>query len=380
MESLASVPPETRSRAEEAARKVARLRQLLRREGAAACVLMRVANFAWLSAGGRSFIPLTADTGAAWAVVTPERVAVVTSNIEAARLAEEELAGLGWEVLAYPWWEGSATARVRELAGDDAPVLADGPLPGARDVGGEVATLRALLGPEEQRRAAAVGRETAEALEACCRALRPGDTEFVVAGRLAQECYGRGLEPVVHLVAADERAHSRRHPLPTARRVARYAMVVVCGMRDGLVLSATRLVHFGPVGDDLRRRWEAAARVDAEMIAASRPGATAGAILAVAQQAYARAGFPDEWRYHHQGGLAGYASREWRATPGGGEVLAAGQIVAWNPSVAGAKSEDTVLIRGTGLPTVLTATGAWPTATLRTDGGDAVPRPEILVV
>jgi Xaa-Pro aminopeptidase len=367
-----------RTRAAEVADKVAQVRDLLRREGAVAMAVGRVSNFAWLSAGGRSFIPVTGDVGAAWVVVSADRVVVCTSNIEAARLAEEELDGLDWEVQARPWWEGAPLAEVQRVVGGAGPVLADAPLPGARDAAAELARLRARLCPEEQLRAAAVGRDTAWALEDCCRAIARGDSEFAIAGRLAKECYARGIEPVVHLVAADDRVFTRRHPLPTDRRVAHYAMVVVCGMRAGLVLSATRLVHLGPVPPELRRRWEAAARVDAEMIAASRPGVTAGQVLAVAQEAYARLGFPEEWRQHHQGGLAGYASREWRAVPGGPEPLAAGQIVAWNPSVAGAKSEDTVLVRDAGPATVLTATGAWPVRGFTAHSGDAIARPEIL--
>lgn len=371
------------SRDAEVTGKLARARTLLASHGAGALVLTRVDNFAWVTGGGRSFISSATDTGAAWAVITPDRSWIVTSNIEAARIAEEEVAGAGWEVLPYPWWgpgPGPALRASLDAVHASGPLLADGPLPGAIDVAAEIAALRVHLGPEEQHRAAAAGRDTAEALEACCRALQPGDTEFATVGRLAAECYARGIEPVVHLVAADERARSRRHPLPTMRRIEAYALVVVCGMREGLVLSATRLVHFGPPPEDLTRRWRAAAHVDAAMIANSRPGRTAGEVFATAQQAYRQAGFPDEWRLHHQGGLTGYASREWRATPGGHQTIQAGQMLAWNPSVAGAKSEDTILVLDQGLPQVLTRSGQWPEIEIETQGGWRVARPAILTV
>jgi len=366
-------------RAAEAAEKVSRLRTLLHAHQADAIVLTRIANFAWLSCGGRSFINVAAEGGAAGIVVTPRRVAVITSNIEAARLREEELGGLDWEVLAYDWWDGAAMGRrLRDLVGADARLLCDGGLPGATEVGRDITALRTRLTVAEQARATGLGRDTALALEACCRAVRPGETEFAIAGRLAAESYARGIEPVVHLVAADERVYTRRHPLPTAAAVEKYVMVVACGLRDGLVVSCTRLVHFGPVGGDLDRRWRAAAQVDAEMIAATRPGATAGQVFAAARAAYAATQFDEEWRNHHQGGLAGYASREWRAVPDGAEVIHAGQIFAWNPSVAGAKSEDTVLCAAEGPARVLTETGGWPLADLETSGGVVVRRPGIL--
>ena len=96
------------------------------------------------------------------------------------------------------------------------------------------------------------------------------------------------------------------------------------------------------------------------MILGTRPGTTAGEVLAAAQRAYARVGFPDEWRLHHQGGAIGYQPREYNAFPGSPEVILANQAFAWNPSICGTKSEDTILAGPAG-PEVLTcASGDWP--------------------
>ena len=62
---------------------------------------------------------------------------------------------------------------------------------------------------------------------------------------------------VVNLIATDERIFNFRHPLPTHKRLERYAMLVLCGRQRGLVCSITRLVHFGRLPDDLRRKAEA---------------------------------------------------------------------------------------------------------------------------
>jgi len=57
-------------------------------------------------------------------------------------------------------------------------------------------------------------------------------------------------------------------------------------------------------------------------------------------------GFADEWKLHHQGGPAGYEPREFVATPITDNVISAGQVFAWNPSITGGvKSEDTVFDR-----------------------------------
>jgi antitoxin VapB len=60
------------------------------------------------------------------------------------------------------------------------------------------------------------------------------------------------------------------------------------------------------------------------------------------------------------------------ANPGSNEVVAAGQVYAWNPSITGSKSEDSVLITPQGFE-VLTATPGWPLIEV-----DGVQRPAIL--
>ncbi len=157
-------------------------------------------------------------------------------------------------------------------------------------------------------------------------------------------------------------------------------MLVLCGRRWGLVCSITRLVHFGRLPDELRRKSEAVAQVDAAFIAATRPGRTLGEIFEVAQGAYAQTGFADEWTLHHQGGPAGYEPREYVAVPGSTDVVAAGQTYAWNPSITGAKSEDTILV-GENSNEVLTTIADWPMLPVSVEGqADRILRPGILEI
>jgi antitoxin VapB len=164
-------------------------------------------------------------------------------------------------------------------------------------------------------------------MTAVCRQIEEGESEFEIAGRMVGAMVSKGLDVPTCLVAVDDRAFEWRHFLPTNRRLDRYAALSICARDQGVVLSCTRLVHFGPLPEDLRLRIEAVCQIDAGLIAATRPGATSGQLFEVVRRAYARAGFPDEWRNHHQGGLAGYRGREWLATPDGKDVVAAGQLV-----------------------------------------------------
>jgi hypothetical protein len=52
------------------------------------------------------------------------------------------------------------------------------------------------------------------------------------------------------------------------------------------------------------------------MLAWSRPGVTTGNAFEAAAREYEAQGFPEEWRYHHQGGPTGYRGREVFGVPG----------------------------------------------------------------
>ncbi|MFQ5857293.1 MAG: M24 family metallopeptidase [Anaerolineae bacterium] len=353
-----------------------RVQALLDDQGLDALLLSRVSSFAWVTGGAASYVNTATDIGAATVLWTPHRKYVITDNIEAPRLrAEEGLKDLGFKFKVAPWYEKDDV--MAELTAG-LKLGADTPYPGAVDVSTEVGALRARLTPAEGERFRQLGRLCADAVQAAVRAITPGQTEYEIAAQLAAETLARGVLPTVNLIATDERIFNFRHPLPTDRRLERYVMLVLCGRKWGLVCSVTRLVHFGSLPEELQRKMEAVARIDATFIAATRPGGRIADIFQKATQTYAEAGFPDEWQRHHQGGAAGYQPREYVATLDSQEIVHEGQAFAWNPSITGTKSEDTILV-GPEANEILTATDDWPMAAVEVRG-QAIPRPEILVV
>jgi Xaa-Pro dipeptidase len=81
---------------------------------------------------------------------------------------------------------------------------------------------------------------------------------------------------------------------------------------------------------------------------ATRPGRTLADALADGRRFYAEEGFPDGWRDHHQGGMTGYASREVIAAPQARQEIEVGQAFTWNPSLQGAKAEETFVLMENG--------------------------------
>ncbi len=339
-------------------------------------LIRQVANFAWMSCGAASYVNVAVTEGTASLLILPGARYLVTDNIEASRLeAETQLCEQGWALQADGWhMAGDAliglTASLR--------MGADVPYPGATDLSDDLRRLRMNLHPAEQARFRTLGRLCAGAMDRAIRAVKPGMMEFEIAALLAAQTQRRGVLPIVNLIATDKRVFRFRHPLPTARRLDKYAMLVLCGRQHGLVCSITRSVHFGLLPGDLRRKAEAVAGVDAAFIAATQPGRTLSEVFQAGREAYAAAGYPDEWRLHHQGGPAGYEPREVIATPDTHDVVAAGQAYAWNPSITGTKSEDTILVGEDGFEN-LTEIDGWPV--VEADAGEyTISRPAILEI
>ncbi len=346
------------NRIEEIGAKVARVREFMAARDLGAVALGTQANFAWITAGADNHVGLSGEGGVATAVVTPTGRHVVTSTIEGPRIADEEIGGLGFELHVHAWHSEGPEATIARLA-EDRPVAADSALPGAENASAALSRLRWQLLPPEVARYRAVGRTCAAILEELARHIVPGMTELEIAGAMEARCFAAGLLPNVCLIATDERAYRYRHPIPTEKRLERLAMLVIGARRWGLAVSATRMVHFGAVPEALARKHEAVCAVDACFILGSRPGAKVGDVLRAACDEYARQGYPDEWMLHHQGGATGYAARDYKATALSEQIVLDGQAFAWNPSIAGTKSEDTILASESG-PEVLSPAHDWP--------------------
>ena len=363
-------------KAEEIRVKEEKVRRLMEEQGLGGIVLSSQANFAWITAGGDNHVVTCSEAGVASVVIAPEAKYVATNNIEADRIMREELEGQGFQSIVRPWHQESGLAMaVREAVPGE--IGADSGLYDV-NISGEIRELRYSLTPEEVERYRVVGERAEEAIRAACLAVRPGMSEWDIQTLLAQEAYSRGLTPTVLLVAADERILQYRHPIPKDNGVERYVMLVLCAKRWGLIISCTRLVHFGKISDELRRKHQAVVHVDAAYYRHTIVGNAIGEVLAAGIGEYERQGFPDEWQFHHQGGPTGYAGREFLAAPGESRQVLPSQPFAWNPSICGTKSEDTIIVTNEGIE-VLSAAKDWPVIEVEYDGR-VFQRPDILVV
>ncbi len=335
----------TETRSEAAETRLAQTREVLARRDIPAVFLETRRAFAWLTAGGSNHVVTGGETGVAGILVTRDDALVITSQIERDRIAVEEVAAIGWEVDAVDWWvEDGAYEAARSRAGGN--VARDA------DVEADLLALRSRLSPLDQERLVELGGIATRAVEDTLAGASPGIAESELAARLAGSLGGR-RSPVV-LVAADERIARFRHPIPTDTVIRGRVMLVLVAEQWGLNVAVTRFRDWEPLSDDLRGRFDGVRDVERAMHEATVPGGTLGDVLAAAQAAYARAGHPDAWREHHQGGTIAYMGRERVAVPGDPARIEPGMAFAWNPSIAGAKVEDTFILGEDGARQIVT--------------------------
>ncbi|MFN0153132.1 MAG: M24 family metallopeptidase [Gaiella sp.] len=326
------------------------LRALLDERGLDAIVLRLAANFAWYTGGADRRVDRASPLGVADIVITRDAELVLTSSIEAPRMRAEQTPDL--EVAEYTWYEGPE-AVLGELTGCRR-IGSDVELKLAAPIGDAVAALRRRLDPDAVERLRLVGRDAVEAVEQAAGSVVSGMPETDAAALLAASCRERDLWAPVLLVATDERIRAHRHPIPGPSAIERRAMLVVSAERGGLYANVTRMVHLDDPDPEIERRQAICDEILVRMREdVTTPGRTLSEAFADCARLYAEAGFPGEERRHHQGGLTGYASRELIATPRTDVRIEPGNAFAWNPSITGAKAEETFVLLDTG-PEIVT--------------------------
>jgi antitoxin VapB len=338
--------------------KVNRIVDLLRAEHQQALLIRRNENLAWITAGCLARrVLLPSDTNVAAVLITRDgQRYYLTTNNEAARLAQEDFFDLGFQAMVVPWHASGFEDTVRNLVGLSA-CITDHPYGDSPVV--DLTPLRTPLLDDEITRYRALGLDVANTVSLILQKLKPGMSEHQMNAMVASSLWAAGIEPSVLLMAVDERIMKYKHAVGNGQELHRFGMINLCARRHGLAISITRFVHFGPMPQQLVDAFYIATTANAALLAMTRAGVTAGQLYQVAQEAYAVAGFPGEEEFHHQGGAAGYSERDWVATPGGSQVVANAQAFAWNASIRGGKVEDTVLLQD-GRIELLTPTPALP--------------------
>lgn len=347
------------ARAPEVAAKLALARRWLHDAGGGALRLRGIDWFAWSTAGGSSAVLQAAETGVAEVLVTPADACILTDEMAADRLRDEEVPP-GFSFHVTPWEDPEWRERFVLESAAGAPVLSDRPLGAELPLAPLIHPQRLVLSAPEQQRYRQLGAQAAAAMSEVMRAARPDWSEYALAAEGARALWRRGIHPALVLAAGSRRLALYREPTPSAEALGERAMLVLRARRHGLYANLTRFVSFGaasPLQADLMT-------LEATALAACVPGNALAAVYHALGHAYRHAGRPDAIREHDQGGVTGYRARELLATASTALELEAGMALALNPGFAGIQIEDTFLLGEHGLEN-LTFDPAWPAATVQ---------------
>jgi Xaa-Pro dipeptidase len=337
-------------------------------------LITKRSNFSWITAGGDNHIFLASEASAASVLLTQDGDYLLAASMDGERLMAEEVAGQGYELRQYAWFEGRQKT-LEELTrgkriGSDLPVL------GLETVKEDWRELVYPLTGTEVERSRQTGRLIEEAFMDVSLTVKPGDSELSIAGKLAGACTCRGINLSVLLVGSDERLYKYRHCLPTQKPVKNLLLMHVAGQRLGLHANITRMLHFGALPEDLKIRHKAVSYIHSQILHSLKPGAYFSHVFDVIKGAYAETGFEGEWQGHVQGGPAGYEACYPMLLLDAEARVSVNQTYDWLVTVPGTKTEELSLLTEGGAELLSFGVG-WPELTFEI-GGKPYHMPDIL--
>ncbi len=350
--------------------KVQRVRNFLATKGLDGLLLTKETTFSWITGGGEDFILHSIDEAQVKVLVSKNTVTLISNNIEVRRLVEEVVGGLGFTVEEFKYYEPQEEAAlIAKYCPDPTRVVTDATNPGEMQALDPKDLLDLLfpLTPGEIEKYRWLGRKCVEVLEAVAEVVRPGMSEYDIQYLIAREMWYWDIFPTVNLASVDQRVRMYKHPFPEGAKLERYVNLNVCVRRWGMIISTSRLMHFGPPDEEFHKVFVANGNVMASMLHVTRPGNTFRQVLQANEEGYAAAGHPDEWQRHLQGGPILTAERITLLRDLPDAVIKSGMALAYNPSCKGSKHEDTFIVFADRLE-ILTPCIDWPTRKYVIDG------------
>lgn len=354
--------------------KMERMKKFLNENQLYGMLFTQVRNVYWITAGlANNQIVLNKDVGAASLLILKDgKKYFICNGAEAGRMMDETLKDLGYELKMFNWYEANP---IKDVRGDLIESIVKGErigsdinFPGTVLVAEKFKPYRFSLTDGEIKRYRWLGEQTTEAVAEVCKRITPDMNEFEIEAMTAAELRSRGIMPTVLLLGVDDRIYKYRHALPGGAKLQKYAMVNVVTEKWGMPIAVTRFVYFGDqIPDELKNKLEKTAIVNAYFQEATIQGKSMEEIWEGCKKWYADVGFKGEWMKHHQGGAIGYDDREYVIWPGNNEVVQDNQAFAWNPTITGAKVEETIIARKDGFE-VVTKSKDWPMINVELNG------------
>jgi Xaa-Pro dipeptidase len=335
-----------------------KIKKLLEEKKLDGIVFTTHSSFKWLSCGRANDVLKNENASLVYFFITPDKRYFIASRSDSFRVMAEELGGLEYEAVLYNWYNESVFDAIKRL-GDYKKIGSDFAGDSTVFIPGEISSIRAELTEFEIIRYKKTCAEYTALLTDYCLSIKPGMTEIEIANGLLCAGADRHIRFPALMVGSDERISLYRHPAATDKKAEKYVLFATVIEREGICANVSRSVYFGAAPEELKAKQDVVNTLEASYQAYSTPGVTLGEIFEKGKKAYGDTGYAGEWENHLQGGISGYSPLEFLAFENSPVKIKENNIVVWNPTIKGAKSEDPVHISKNG-PLQYTIDSRWP--------------------
>ncbi len=362
----------------DASEKKRRVLEFFDESGYQAMVIGRQDDFAWFTCGGDNKVVLTSETGVVLLVITHNEIHLVSQTMDADRVIQEEVAGLGYHPVVLKWFEKSREeAAIKIVQG--LRTISDIPMEGADFLPDRIHRLHEPLTIKEIERCRWIGQETEKVFQKVAAGIHIGMSEHELEAEFLYEYGKRNMQAEVLLIGSDRRIAEFRHPNPTGKQIEHFVLMHAAVRKWGLHANITRMAFIGDrLPEGLEARFDLANRLQAQAITMSTTGELFTEIFRARRTLLTSEGFADEWMMHYPGGITGYQLCDIGVCTDPDRKIVDNQAFDWFITLAGIKVEELSLNTG-GKREIPSISGQWPTRSYKY-GDYSFQLPRILMI
>ena len=350
---------------EEFLNKKQRLIELISSKGIKAVLISKQSNFLWLTCGKRNDVLKNDNNSLVYLLITKNRNYLIATNSDADRVIQEELLNLNFDKVTYKWDCEDVFDAVKKL-GINGKIGGDFYDYRIINIDDLLINLRVNLTGYEVERTVQLCEKYTKILTEFCLKLKPGVTEREIGARLSYKLLMNNIRATVLMIGSDDRIFKFRHPVATNKIVDNYLLIATAVEEDGINITVSRSIYFGKAPKNLHVKQHIVNFIDATYCSYLIPGRNLKELYIKGKETYSKLNLIDEWDKHTQGGVIGYTPREIEIKENVNYILNNNNLISFNPTITGVKTEDVVLIENN-IAKQLTIDKDWPSEEITID-------------
>ena len=362
-------------KAGEANLKINRVLDYLEKNQYEAAVLGRQDNFSWVSCGGTNKILNTSEFGSCLLLLSRDERIVIAYSMDGQRIIDEELCGLGFELVELKWYECDLYKKTSGLL-KNRKAISDVLIEGADFILPDIYNLHYPLTGGDAKKIKWLAEKAEIIICEASKKIKPGMSERDAERILKKESAENDIDLPVCLIGSDEKIPMYRHPLPTEKKIKNIILLAPAFRKWGIFAPVSRMIYFGKMLEEkIKTKYDAVCTIEASVFSMCKPGTKFSDILIKQKSLYAQLGFPQEWKNHFQGGITGYFPNDPSKCLDKDAKILKNQTFNWYITITGVKVEEVFSSTG-GL---LSSRGLWPVKNYEVEG-ESFYLPQIMIV